>query len=117
MSIDDCVNEFASSAVAQHDAIWLDADARKADQLVDKVNRAFEFLRLQGDVGRDALMRLFFDSRPEVRVSAAAYLLRHCTPEALAVLKREAAGAGMPAFQASQAIERWKDGTWSLDPL
>jgi hypothetical protein len=54
--------------------------------------------------------------RPDVRVMAAAYLLRHRTAEALAVLREAAKGSGMVAFEASQAIGRWEDKTWALDP-
>jgi hypothetical protein len=35
---------------------------------------------------------------------------------AKAVLQAEANGKGRLAFEAAQALERWKDGTWELDP-
>jgi hypothetical protein len=47
---------------------------------------------------------------------AAVYLLRYKTREALEVLRKEAAGVGLVAFGAQQAIKRWEEGTWKLDP-
>ena len=69
-----------------------------------------------GDRGRDALKSLLKDSSPYVRSHAAAFLLRHCTSEAVSVLDEVARGKGMVAFSARQALERWKEGTWALDP-
>ncbi len=36
------------------------------------------------------------------------------TTEALAVLEAEARGDGFSAFEAGQALERWKEGSWAL---
>jgi hypothetical protein len=55
--------------------------------------------------------------RADVRVTAAAYLLRHRTGQALQVLREAAKGSGLTAFEASQAIQRWEENTWELDPL
>jgi hypothetical protein len=59
---------------------------------------------------------LLIHERPDVRVAPAAFLLRHRTPEALRVLTDEAAGTGMIAFEASQALDRWREKTWALAP-
>jgi hypothetical protein len=77
---------------------------------------AFEALRVHGDVGRIALAGLLDDARAEVRVMAAAYLLRHCGDRAKAVLENEARASGIVAFGAAQALQRWEEGTWALDP-
>lgn len=52
----------------------------------------------------------------DVRVKAAAYLLRHRTLEAQAVLREIASGEGLASFEASEALKRWEEGTWALDP-
>jgi len=52
----------------------------------------------------------------DVRVSAAAFLLRHRTEESKAVLEEAARGTGMVPFEAQQALKRWEEGTWALDP-
>jgi hypothetical protein len=43
-------------------------------------------------------------------------VLRHRTTEARAVLEAIARGEGLAAFEASEALERWDEGTWALDP-
>jgi hypothetical protein len=52
----------------------------------------------------------------DVRVMAAAYLLRYKTTEAKRVLEDAAKGEGMIPFIASQVLKNWEDGTWALDP-
>jgi hypothetical protein len=77
---------------------------------------AFQMLRLHGDCGRDALAVLLSDPRADVRVMAAAFLLRHCEAKARAVLETEVMVGGVAAFGAAQTLRRWKEGTWTLDP-
>jgi hypothetical protein len=77
---------------------------------------AFDELVQHGDVGREALASLLSHENPDVRVAAAAFLLRYCHDRAEAVLLAESRGKGLLAFKASQALERWKEGTWELDP-
>jgi len=72
-------------------------------------------LRKHGDAGRDALVFLFTSSRMDVRVTAAAFLLRHRTGEAKAVLEEASKGEGLPALGAQQTLENWESGTWALD--
>jgi hypothetical protein len=66
-----------------------------------------------GDAGRDGLAVLLRHPNIHVRVMAAAHLLRHKTAEATRVLE-EAKAAGN--FGAEQALERWREGAWNLDP-
>lgn|GEM_PF-3435773 len=47
---------------------------------------------------------------------AAAHLLRYRTDEAKAVLEEAAKGQGLIPFGAQQALKRWEEGTWALDP-
>lgn len=115
MEIDDLVKEFGDCVAAQEAAIT-ETDPIKGNKFAKRYIAAFEKLRSFGDRGRDALAVLLDDSRPEVRVMAAAYLLRHCGDRARAVLERESTGKGRIAFGAVQALQRWKEGTWALDP-
>ncbi len=69
-----------------------------------------------GDPGRDALVVLLEHVRPDVRVMAAAYLLRHRTVESMAVLREAAKGESLVAFGAAQTIKGWEEGRWHLDP-
>jgi hypothetical protein len=48
---------------------------------------------------------------------AAVFLLRHRTTEAKVILREAAQGQGLVPFGASEALKRWEEGTWALDPL
>lgn len=115
MPLEDLVEQFARHVQAETEAGWR-GDARAANKHVKKYTAAFEKLRTHGDAGRDALAVLLKHSRMEVRVTAAACLLRHRTSEAKAVLEEAAKGEGMVPFEAQQALKRWEEGTWALDP-
>jgi hypothetical protein len=115
MNLDVLVQEFANSVAAQAEAI-AEGDPKTGNKFARRYIAAFSKLRARGDEGRDALASLFQDPRAEVRVMAAAYLLRHCGDKARAVLTAEAEGKGLTAFGAAQALKRWEEGTWALDP-
>lgn len=114
--LEKLVEEFAVNTAAQTDAIFTRGGAKLANKHAKRVNAAFNKLCKYGDAGRDALTRLFQHPRPDVRVMAAAFLLRHRTAEAKAVLSEIAKGEGLVSFKAQQALARWEDGTWQLDP-
>ncbi|WP_224243464.1 DUF2019 domain-containing protein [Hyalangium gracile] len=115
MKLEELVEQFAENVAAQTDAIWR-GDARTGNKHARKCGAAFDKLRAQGDAGRDALAVLLKHPRMDVRVAAAAFLLRHRTAEAKAVLQEAAKGEGMVPFEAQQALLRWEEGTWALDP-
>ena len=110
------VAEFAHHVQAQTEQI-MGGDAKIGNKHAKKAIAAFMQLRAGGDAGRDALAVLFTHPRMDVRVSAAALLLRHRTAEAKAVLEEAAKGKGLVPFEASEALKRWEDGTWALDPV
>ena len=109
------VQDFAHSVIQQTEAIGR-GDHRRGNKYAKRYIAAFEKLRAIGDAGRDALASLLTDPRADVRAMAATFLLRHRTEEALDVLRAEATGEGIVAFEASEAIKRWEEGTWSIDP-
>lgn len=110
------VTEFAENVVAQTECI-MRGDARAGNKHAKRYIRAFRQLRTAGDPGREALSRLFEDKNPNVRSMAAAFLLRYRTKEAQAVLKEVArSGPSLVAFEAQEALKRWEEGTWALDP-
>lgn len=114
--IQEVVHDFADSVVQQTEAIRR-GDHRTGNKYAKRYITAFSKLRAFGNAGRDALASLLTHARRDVRVAAAAFLLRHRTDEALGVLRAEVSGEGEVAFEASEAIRRWEEGTWSLDPL
>jgi hypothetical protein len=113
--IDALVAKFADSVAAQSDAMKK-GNVEGGNRHAADYCAAFNALRLHGDRGREALTALFMHERADVRITAAAFLLRYCHDRARAVLEVEAKGNDLLAFEAAQALERWQEGTWELDP-
>ena len=109
------VEEFAENVAAQTEAIKR-GDAKTGNKHANRYIAVLKKLRLEGNAGRDALATLLRHSRPDVRVKAAAFLLRYRTAEARAVLEAAATGDGVAAIGAIMTLKRWEDGTWNLDP-
>lgn len=107
--------EFAHGVAAQTDAIRI-GDHKSGDKHAKRYIKAFQRLRAYGDGGRNALIPLLGHSRSDVRVMAAAFLLRHRTLDARAILEQEAQGQGLSAFSAQETLKRWDEGSWALDP-
>ncbi|GMT99106.1 hypothetical protein KH5H1_32250 [Corallococcus caeni] len=114
MKLEALVEQFALNVAAQTEATWR-SDARSANKHARKYGAAVDKLLAHGDAGRDALLVLLQHERMDVRVMAAAHLLRYRTAEAKAILEEAAKGEGMIPFCAQQALKRWEDGTWALD--
>jgi hypothetical protein len=112
--IEKLVALFAENVAAQTDSIWK-GDAKTGNKHAKRYMEAFSKLTAQGDAGRDALTVLFTHPRMDVRVSAAAYLLRFRTTEARAILEEAARGEGLVPFEASLVLKNWESGTWALD--
>ena len=115
MNLTELVEQFAQHAAAQTDAIW-NGDSKLGNKHARKYIAAFDKLRAHGDAGRDALASLLTHPRLDVRVKAAAYLLRHRTIEAKRVLEDASKREGMIPFIASEVLKNWENGTWNLDP-
>jgi hypothetical protein len=115
MEFEKLVEVFARHVAAGTDAVW-QGDSKAASKHADRYIAAFKKLRAHGDAGRDALAVLLQHPRMDVRVTAAACLLRYRTKEAKVVLEEAAKGQGMVPFEAQQALLRWEEGTWALDP-
>lgn len=109
------VEEFAENVVAQTEAIKR-GDAKTGNKHANRYISALKKIRSEGDAGRDALAVLLHHPRPDVRVKAAAFLLRYRTAEAMAVLKAAASGDGVAAIGAIMTLKHWEEGTWALDP-
>lgn len=115
MVVEKLVADFARHVEAGTEAVWR-GDSKAGNRHANQSIAIFKKLRALGDPGRDALSVLLKHPRMDVRVSAAAFLLRHRTAEAKAVLEEAAKGEGMIPFEAQQALQRWEEGTWALDP-
>jgi hypothetical protein len=115
MKLERLVEEFARNVAAQTEAIFR-GDAKTGNKHAEKYIAAFKKLRAHGNTGRDALATLFTHPNMDVRTTAAAFLLRYRTAEAKAILEEAAKGKGLVAFESSEALKRWQEGTWALDP-
>jgi hypothetical protein len=115
MRLEQLVEQFAQHVQAETEA-GMRGDAQTANSHADKYLSVFDMLRAHGDTGRDALVVLLRHPRMDIRVTAAVFLLRHRTAEAKAILEEAAKGKGMVPFEAQQALKRWEEGTWALDP-
>jgi Fic family protein len=114
-TLEQLVRQFADSVMDQKAAIAA-LDTKTGNRCARKTVRAWEHLRARGDEGREALAVLLEDPRPDVRAMAAACLLKYKTGKAKRVLREVAKGEGLAAFGAAQALDRWKEGDWHLDP-
>lgn len=112
--IEKLVREFAENVAAQTDAIRR-GDPKAGNRHAKLYIRAFQALRARGNEGREALCPLMFEGRDDVRVMAAAFLLRHRTDDARRVLEDIAGGEGLEALSAGEALQRWNEGAWALD--
>jgi len=109
------VNRFAETVIAQNTAT-MKADTATANRQAKKRSGLFKKLRAYGDDGREALSELFNHPRPDVREMAAVYLLRYKHKEAMAILKELSKRGDLVGFGAGQAIQRWNEGEWQIDP-
>jgi len=110
--LSEIVAQFAHAVFAQAAA----RDAKTANKWVKKYLAAFDALCAHGDSGREALTALFEHRDPAVRIASAAFLLRFAEERATRVLEEESRRQGPTAFRAAQALARWRDGSWDLDP-
>lgn len=115
-TIEQLLEDFAQNVAAETDAAFFKANAKLANKHAKQVAAIFRKLKTHGDNGREALSTLFTHPRMDVRVAAAVYLLRYKTVEAKAVLQEAAKGEGLVPFEAQEALKRWEEGTWALDP-
>ena len=108
------VEEFRDNVAAQTAALSTGAHGNKYAR---RYIRAFEKPRARGDEGREALVPLMAEGNsPDVRSIAAGFLLRYRHDEARRVLTEIARGKGLIPFEAGEALKRWDEGVWQLDP-
>lgn len=74
-------------------------------------------IQYYGNQGRDLISKLLYDNDDGVRLMTASFLLRYKTKESIKVLTELSKGTGILSFDANEALKRWKEGNWDLDPL
>ena len=115
-SADGLVTQFAKNVMAQNDAIMNGLGHRIGNIHAKRYIRCFDALCALGDHGKEKLSTLFVHEDPGVRSMAATFLLKYKTHEALHVLRELSKGEGLVAFGSQEAIKRWEEGTWDLEP-
>lgn len=113
--VDSLVEKFACAVECQGKCIAV-GNYALGNAEAKKYVAAFKNLTQYGDVGRSRLEQLFTHPSADVRVMSASFLLRFSGDKAKIVLKRESKSKGMAAFSAQEALRRWADGSWELDP-
>ncbi len=115
--IQNLVEEFARCIVSQREAMQ-EGKLEEGNRFSNLASEAFKALTsVYGDDGREVLKTLLRHPDPEVQMATAVCLLRYCTQEALKKLRDIAeSGTGHAAAVAPQAIKRWEEGDWHLDP-
>lgn len=114
--VEKLINKIAEYEINRNFALWHEEDVKKANKYDRKIDKAFDKIREYGDSAREKMTRLFEHENDSVKILAAASLLRYDTERAMAVLKKIAAKDNFNGFVAAQAIKRWEEGDWHLDP-
>lgn len=115
-SIDIIISYFEKNIIAQSECIK-NGDHQNSNKHGKKYIKAFEEIRKRGDEAREKLSWLLTHEREDVQVMTAAYLLRFKTAASMAVLQRiSKEDIGLVSFEAGEAIKRWNEDNWSLDP-
>jgi hypothetical protein len=113
-SVAELVPMFVDSVLKHAEFMFKDSDV--ANRHYARFMRAIKGLNQLGKSGLSALCDLLSDERLVVRVTAACYVIPHCTERAIKVLKAAAKETdGAISMLAIVTLERWKRGIY-LDP-
>lgn len=108
------VSEF-SDATVKHHKYTLEGDWQRANIEAKKIDSAFKHIIKLEKQGREALLALTEADNAAVASMAATYSLKYAPEACIKVLSKLAEEPGLLGFEASQALKRWKEGTWSLE--
>src|SRR6267142_3923131 len=108
---DALVKKFASASQEHYHAILV-GDYAVANAHAATISRVIEEIRTNENATIGALLPLLDDSRPEVSLMAAVYLLKHDTEKSLETLALLKVRDDLIGFRADQAMKRWNDGEW-----
>jgi hypothetical protein len=109
------VEQFSQAAERMSEAI-MKGDWRENNKWAKKQANAFQQIIAIGDIARDELLTLLEHQSLSVVLSAAVFSLKYDTAKSIATLEQIAAtDSGIIGFQAEQALQRWKEGSWQLE--
>src|SRR5258705_13663649 len=98
---------FVAAVVQQHECIAR-GDAHSGNTEATKYNAAARAMLAGGDREIDRFATLLAHDHDDVRVMAAAYLLKERTDAAVATLRPIAAGVGLAALGAHMTLARYE---------
>jgi len=90
-------------------------NSRYANIQARRINRIFSQIVEIGDDARVELLKLTENENDHVASMAAVYSLKFNPEKSLSALYRVSKKTGLIGFEAEQAIQRWKEGTWQLE--
>jgi len=104
---------FAEGVVTQNRYIW-QGDAVSGNRHAVRYIEAARALLTGGPTHLDAFCALLEHSDPSVRGTAAAFLLKDRTDQAVPVLHALASGEGLAALGARATLERYERGVLTI---
>jgi len=107
--------EIFSSAAKNHYEASLIGDWRTANKKAAIIRKTVKKLRSLGDEAREALLAQSDSEELSISAMAAVYSLLYSPEKSISVLARIAKEPGLIGFEAEQALQRWREGTWKLE--
>lgn len=112
--IDELINKFTLAAKRHYEASLV-GDWKTANQNAVVIRQIVRKLNGLGEEARKALLDQTKNQEPSVSAMAAVYSLEYAPEESVKVLTEIAKGPDLIGFEATQALQRWKEGEWNLD--
>ena len=105
----DPLASFVAAVIEQHECI-AGGDAARGNCASEKYIAAARTLLASGEDAIDSFAKLLAHDHDDVRVMAAAFLLRDRTAAAVSALQPIAKGGGLAALGAKMTLERYARG-------
>ena len=108
------IDNFAYFVIKQNECLNK-GDWKQGNKYAKKYIKSFDEIRKIGDSVKEKMKKLLVHENDGIKVTAASFLLRYCTYEAMNVLKEISKKPGIIGFEAQEFIKRWEEGSWSLN--
>ena len=108
------VEKFAE-ATEKSFAARLTGNWRENNKWVKRQVQAFQQVIEANNEAREELLTLLNHQNPVIAKSAAVFSLKYATEQSIAILTRISKEPGILGFEAQQALQRWKEGSWQLE--
>jgi hypothetical protein len=112
--IEELMEKFTQAAKSHYRAS-LSGDWRTANKEAATIRKTIKGLISLGETAREALLAQTDSIDLSVCAMAAVYSLKYAPEKSISVLTSIAQEPGLIGFEAQQALQRWKEGEWSLE--